>query len=296
LAVPPKLFEHQLDWLKRRRLVLPLSEFAHLHTYGRLPKKAVAITFDDGYACNAVVAAPILLKYGLPATIFLATGFVSSPEEFWWDALERIIATTVAQRLTVIMNEKSWGVPLGDRDSLSLNSKWRVTDGAKSTRQAAYAALWKLLRLMPDYQRRQIMHDLHSQARIDTSARPSHRIMTASEAAELAKVSAIDIGAHSVTHPVLNELPLSAQKMEVEKSREACLKLCGKIPSAFAYPYGAYDQDVIGVVKAAGFKIACTSDAFSVTSHCVLDALPRLSVAHWSWRALRYSMRALQKK
>src|ERR1044071_7430526 len=42
----------------------------------RLPKRALSITFDDGYADNYNVAAPILLRLGLAATFFVATGFL----------------------------------------------------------------------------------------------------------------------------------------------------------------------------------------------------------------------------
>ena len=59
LAVIPEEFEQQLTRL-RKTTVLPLLEFASLHTQNRLPRNAVAITFDDGYACNALVAAPML--------------------------------------------------------------------------------------------------------------------------------------------------------------------------------------------------------------------------------------------
>ena len=69
LAVTPAHFDEQLAWLKRRRTVLPLVEFAERHARGDLPRDAVAITFDDGYACNGLNAAPLLAAHGLPATV-----------------------------------------------------------------------------------------------------------------------------------------------------------------------------------------------------------------------------------
>src|SRR4051812_30294675 len=70
VAVSPANFADQLDWLKRHRTPLRLLEFAEHHRRGSLPADAVALTFDDGYACNAVTAAPMLDALGIPATIF----------------------------------------------------------------------------------------------------------------------------------------------------------------------------------------------------------------------------------
>src|SRR6185503_4669404 len=66
----------QLEVVKRWFTVLPLSDaVARLRT-GRLPRRAACITFDDGYADNAVEALPILRRQGMPATFFVATGFI----------------------------------------------------------------------------------------------------------------------------------------------------------------------------------------------------------------------------
>jgi len=46
---------------------------------------ALAITFDDGYLDNFEVAAPILKRYGLPATFFVTTRFIDSGAVPWWD-------------------------------------------------------------------------------------------------------------------------------------------------------------------------------------------------------------------
>ena len=89
IAVTPKEFERQLIRL-RSKTVLPLREFGRLHIQNRLPRNAVAITFDDGYACNAVVAAPMLESFGYPATFFIVSDAIVRSEEFWWDQLEYV--------------------------------------------------------------------------------------------------------------------------------------------------------------------------------------------------------------
>jgi len=68
----PERFEQQLRWLSRWRQVAPLTETLHSRTSRRL----VAITFDDGYRDNLTVALPLLEKFQMPMTLFVAAGFV----------------------------------------------------------------------------------------------------------------------------------------------------------------------------------------------------------------------------
>ncbi len=52
----------------------------------------MAITFDDGFRDNKIWAQPILAKYGVPYTIFVATDFAEGMGNLWWLALESIVA------------------------------------------------------------------------------------------------------------------------------------------------------------------------------------------------------------
>src|SRR6267378_1680428 len=76
LAVSPAHFEEQLLVLRRTRRPVPLTEFVRHLAAGRLHPSAVAMTFDDGYADNLFAARPRLAAADVPATVFLATGFL----------------------------------------------------------------------------------------------------------------------------------------------------------------------------------------------------------------------------
>ena len=92
ICVDPELFAEQLQLLHDRFHVVSLGELRSALVGEEPLTRTVAITFDDGYRDNLHVAKPLLEKHGLPATVFVATGFVGSSRDFWWDELETVCA------------------------------------------------------------------------------------------------------------------------------------------------------------------------------------------------------------
>jgi peptidoglycan/xylan/chitin deacetylase (PgdA/CDA1 family) len=292
LAVAPAAFEEHLIVLKKRRLVLPLTEFGRLHGIGRLPQAAVAITFDDGYACNARVALPLLHRHAVPATFFVATGLISSAEEFWWDALQRIVDQTTEASLELPLEGggRRRSVSLGPPQSFDEASQWNAMLPAKNARQSAYLEMWRVLRGLSDRARRNGVASLHLQSRVPAQARATHRIMTTDELGAAAKSDFVEIGAHSVTHPALSALSRTEQQQEVQESRAFCQRLTGRTATAFAYPYGDFSDETVGVVKDAGLSIACSTVPHTVTRRSDSLRLPRLQVLNWTGEQLRQQL------
>jgi peptidoglycan/xylan/chitin deacetylase (PgdA/CDA1 family) len=86
-SMPPDLFEAQMRYLSRRRRVISMDELVEaIAAHRKLVLGTVVITFDDGYRDNLEVAAPILERYRLPATLYLATGAISEGR-LWIDEL-----------------------------------------------------------------------------------------------------------------------------------------------------------------------------------------------------------------
>ena len=84
--VTKSAFEAQLQYLDRTATVLPLAEGVRRLREGALPPSAVCLTFDDGYANNLSLAAPLLERYGMTATVFLSTAYVESGD--WYPFLK----------------------------------------------------------------------------------------------------------------------------------------------------------------------------------------------------------------
>lgn len=75
-ALPPERFEEHLAWLSETCELIPFRSLPEAARGGSGSRPAVAVTFDDGYADNHTTALPLLREYGVPATIFLTTGFI----------------------------------------------------------------------------------------------------------------------------------------------------------------------------------------------------------------------------
>src|SRR5580765_2507233 len=91
LAVTPHHFGQHLEVLRDYGSPMPLGEMLEAVRDGRLPRRAIAVTFDDGYADNADSGYPLLARYGIPATLFVTTSYLGQEHEFWWDDLERLL-------------------------------------------------------------------------------------------------------------------------------------------------------------------------------------------------------------
>jgi len=91
ICMPVDAFRMQMAFVKRAYTVLPLDVLVRAVVAGdRLPARALAITFDDGYADNHRLAAPVLRALDLPATVYVATGAIEDAAPFWVGAVRAI--------------------------------------------------------------------------------------------------------------------------------------------------------------------------------------------------------------
>jgi peptidoglycan/xylan/chitin deacetylase (PgdA/CDA1 family) len=90
LAVDPQTFDEQLTVLRETCTPVALGDVPGMLRARRLPRRPVAVTFDDGYRDNLHEAKPLLERHGVPATVFVASGYVGAGKEFWWDELDRL--------------------------------------------------------------------------------------------------------------------------------------------------------------------------------------------------------------
>jgi len=279
LAVRPEYFEQHLDILQRSRHPLSLSEFVQRLEQRRLPNDAVAVTFDDGYVDNLREAKPRLDACGVPATVFVTTGTVGQRHEYWWDELARgILLRRTALDCEFDIAGERCHLRFAALDGSDPSTTWRAAEQPRSERESTYLAVWRKLQVVPAAERCAAMHRLRNLL-VAPSADEADLPMTEFEIATLSSGGLVQIGGHTVTHPVLPTLDPVERRREIRDGKLACERFAGRQVSGFAYPHGALDADSRAAVRESGFLWACSTECRAVSAHDDdVFALPRVAV------------------
>ncbi len=297
LAVKPAHFAQHLEVINKRARVLSVKELVAAIADNNLPRRAVVITFDDGYADNLLNAKPLLEKNDCAATVFVTTGFAGSDREFWWDELDRLFLQPGAlpSNLHLTIDTKNYRWDLGEaarygESAFYTNERWRAWQkDDPCSRQLLYRSLWELLHPLPEGERQRVRDDLISWAGADKSPRATHRSLSSDELRELAEGGLIEIGCHTVTHPKLASLAVNSQRDEISQSKSTLEELLDRRIKSFAYPYGRpcdYTAETVAVVKEAGFDSACSTANGLVSRRSNPFELPRFQAPDVNGEAL----------
>jgi peptidoglycan/xylan/chitin deacetylase (PgdA/CDA1 family) len=273
-------FRERMTWIRSWFNVLPLDEAVASLERGSLPERALAITFDDGYADNATVALPILRALGLPATFFVATAFLDGGR-MWNDTVIEAVRGETALQL--------------DLSKLGLGV--HSTGSLEARRNAIEAILTQLKYLAPDER----LERIDAIAAMTAAELPSNLMMTSEQLRSLA-AAGMTIGGHTVSHPILARLDDSSARREIADGRDALEHLVRQPIKLFAYPNGKpgsdYSMAHVRMAKDLGFSGAvCTSKGAARAGDSSYE-LPRCTPwghtpARWGWWFARnFSARA----
>ena len=264
-------FEQQMRWVSRWFTVLPLPEAVERLQAGSLPSRVAAVTFYDGYADNYTVALTILKRVGLPATFFIATGFLDGGR-MWNDTVIEAVRRSTTHSL--------------DLPSLGLSA---IPVDALEAKQSAIGQLLSRLKYLPPEERDVQVAQV---ARASGVKLPTDLMLTSDQLLALS-TAGMTIGAHTVSHPILANLNEDAARHEIETSKARLEDLIGRRVSLFAYPNGKPDQDYRGahvaLVRAAGFAAAFSTSKGVASASTDLFQLPRFtpwdrSAPRWAYR------------
>ena len=157
LTVDPEIFAGQMETLARDWSPMSLEELVEGFQMRRLPERAVAVTFDDGYADNLEVAAPILLEHAIPATLFVATDLIDAGGPPWWDELASLLLEPARLPLTLTLssgNGHHWRIPSVSDEERRSASSLNPWDAQPGTRLRAFYEVWLTLRALDAARRR----------------------------------------------------------------------------------------------------------------------------------------------
>lgn len=274
LAVSAERFGRQIEWLRRARIVLPLEVFAKQLIEGTLPRRAVAITFDDAYAQTIRTALPVLAAQKVPSTVFVPAALVSEQRPFWWDELATIVLGYAASE--ILIDDQNVPMPA----PLEADDQWLAGEPASTPRQQLYLSLWSVLRSRNPSEIAEFLDSARIRGGVPARNDDAHVPMTP---AELRSSSSdyVSFGSHALTHRPLTSLDPADRWREISESAGSCAALTGTTPRSFAYPFGDCDGETADMVRDAGFDCACTTeDAFAVKKTSPF-MIPRIQVGNW---------------
>ncbi len=269
-------FDALCGWLRQWFCVLPLDEAVSRLASGTLPERAMAITFDDGYADNHDIALPILQRHGLSATFFVATGFLDGGR-MWNDSVVEALRRTDASQLDF----RGIGHGLQRYTTQSLAERREVVDQILSSIKHLEPAL-----------RDAVVAEIGAMAKAEL---PSDLMLRSDQVVALHRAG-MQIGAHTVNHPILAVLDDQAIAKEISDSRDRLCNLLGAPPTLFAYPNGRpnvdYTAAAVGAVQRAGFTAAVSTAWGASSTHSDRYQLPRFTP--WDEGKTRFGARMLQ--
>ena len=252
-------FENILDFIQQNCAIVQLTEASKALAKGNLPQNAIAITFDDGYDEWLHTVGPALRASNMPATFFITTEQLNGTP-LWH---ERIISAVRA------LPDFGIKLPYGFGNYSDLRNE--------SSRIQLLAELTERLKYAPMVDRMGAIELLEAQA----SSVLTSPIAFGRDSVRHLHSQGFEIGAHTISHPILNECSDEQALMEIGGCKEELESIIGGEVASFAYPNGRpftdYDSRHVAMVKACGYKTAVATSGGGATQASDIFQLPRFS-------------------
>lgn len=269
-------FARQLEILRRCCNILPLQEAVRRSQDGTLPRRSICITFDDGYADNVQNALPLLLKFGGVATFFIATGYTDGGHMFNDLVIESVRG---CEEKEIVIPWRDEPVFIGDTTASRLN---------------AIAELLREIKYLDIDVRQERAAYLANEYGADMTG---CRMMNPAEIRELVNAG-MDIGGHTVGHPILKDLTDARSRSEIGGGKARLEEIIERDIHVFAYPNGRRNTDYsdrdVSVVEQCGFDFALSTEWDLASDTSPRFELPRVSIGQQ--RGLRLFLKAILQR
>jgi peptidoglycan/xylan/chitin deacetylase (PgdA/CDA1 family) len=247
LLVSTRTLRHHLEQVARTHDVVSLSDAARIlaEPRGAARRDVATVTFDDGYADNHGVALPVLRALGMPATVFVATGFTGTRHRMLHDRIYAALCE-LARR----------GLPPA---RVALDGPAHALLGA-CARPGPAATLDRLIARLPHEGLALVADALEARAGLGEEDLPAGTRLLDWDELRALDAAGVEVGGHSVRHAVLANLPLDEARREIAGCRDQLAERLGRRPRHFAYPNGYHTPAIRRAVAEAGFETAVTTE------------------------------------
>jgi peptidoglycan/xylan/chitin deacetylase (PgdA/CDA1 family) len=260
--VPVETFTSLVRAARRLGEIVPLGELVRRHREGRSTRGMVAVTFDDAYAALRTELADVISRQAIPVAVFVVANAAATGARYWWDRVDDLFPRVAPDRWRSfeaacgLADEYRQGQP-PEHGPLRPLRQWLL---------ATFAGRW------PAHLDR-ALDALEQEAGEQTL----HRSMTFEELAELAALPGVELGVHTVSHPVLPLLPDHELAYEIAAGHDALRERFARVVPVLAVPFGLYDERTLRTARAAGMIASLTLGGIPFNGGTG-DALPRFCV------------------
>lgn len=244
-------FEKQMAFLSKNYTLLNLNQvYDILHFKKKIPKRAVAITFDDGYRDNYLYAFPILKKYNIPAAIFLTTDPIDKNESLWWDDLSWFLFHNQIEIKKL-------------SESFPQDIKIQIANLSHDKKNYKIKNILKIIahidKLNPQNMMK-VIEEIKGLSKSEDDYKKKHtQFLTWEMIHEMQKTGLITFGSHSKSHPILTSLEKESIIKEIGCAKKIIEDHVGGTIETFSYPKGCYNTQIKKILKDFGFKLAFTT-------------------------------------
>lgn len=242
------VFERQMELLARRFRPVTLEEIL-LFVKGerKLPKRAVAVTFDDGFADNTEIAAPILARYGIRAAFYVTASLIGTTNPPWYCRLRFAFATSP---------RKQWRDPTTGRVHLLY---------AQQDREKALLLAFDRCASLAGSWQEEMVGRIESDLKLERRANHYgfRYMMDWDQVRGLVREGHI-VGSHTLTHPNLAHVTSEeVLRSELTGSKHKIEKAIGSPVDHFSYPHPALNPQLseatVRITQLAGYRSAVTT-------------------------------------
>ena len=288
--VPLSFFKSAVRIARYLGEIVPLDTLVRRHRNGASTSGLIALTFDDAYAALGGEFADVVSSEEVPITVFVTTGATAQGRTFWWDRIDDSYRRVSPEAWEAF--ERACGLPEAYR-----RQQPAAFGPLRPLRQwilARYAGRWP-----PELE--------SALAALEAAAGSAtrHRAMTFDEVAALARIPTVDLGVHTVSHPVLPLLSDDELRQEIGGCYSILRQSFARALPMLAVPFALYDRRTIDIARAAGMTTSLSlsgtvvrdgADAGTLPRICLTrqDTLPRLAFrmaglrdALLTWKARR---------
>lgn len=267
-------FNWQMELIARYFQPLSLSDALKRLNENSLPSRAVCVTFDDGYADNLSQALPVLQRWNIPATVFVSSGFLNGGR-MWNDSVIEAFSRTI---------KGVFHLPELGFDKVDITH-------TESRLRTCYDVIKRIKYLEPGLRQTQVSDICKA---LGNPVLPDNLMLTHEQLRELSETG-VEIGNHTVTHPVLTAVDNESVLRELKTNTEDLQDITQKPVRYFAYPNGIPGQDFNeehkNIVKKLGFEGAVTTQWGVSGESTNRWTLPRFTP--WDQSPQRFAMRMI---